>query len=83
MTERHETELVPDMPAEQNAPNNLRSFLSPEQFARESGYRMALAVMGKSLRENMLTRSEYRQIKQILADYFSPIWGNLTDVLSK
>lgn len=58
-------------------------FLSPEQYRRESGYRMTLAVMEDCLRRDLLTQREFGQVRQILADQFSPVWGHLSDVLSE
>lgn len=59
------------------------ALLSPEQYRRESGYRMALAVMEDCLRRGFLTQREFGQVRQILADQFSPVWGHLSDVLSE
>ena len=49
--------------------------LTPEQFNREIGYRLSLAVMARMLEKGLITQEEYRRIEPILVQKFSPVWA--------
>ena len=49
--------------------------LTPEQFEREAGYHLSLAVMGMLQEKGLITQEEYRRIEPILAQKFSPVWA--------
>ena len=55
--------------------------LTPAQFDREAGYRFSLAVMGALQEKGLITQEEYRRIKPILAQKFSPVWAGYPDVI--
>ena len=55
--------------------------LTPEQFDREAGYRLSLAVMGMLQEKGLITQEEYRRIEPILAQKFSPVWAGYPDVV--
>ena len=56
--------------------------LTKEQFDRECGYRTALSIMENLYAHGLLTDKEYGQIEPFLARKFSPVWADLSDVLS-
>lgn len=56
--------------------------LTKEQFDRECGYRTALSIMGNLHAQGLLTDKEYGQIEPFLARKLSPVWADLSDVLS-
>ena len=55
--------------------------LTPEQYDREVNYRLSLTVMGALHEKGLITQEEYRRIKPILAQKFSPIWAGYPDVI--
>lgn len=55
--------------------------LTPEQFNREIGYRLSLAVMARMLEKGLITQEEYRRIEPILVQKFSPVWAGYPDVI--
>ena len=55
--------------------------LTPEQFNREIGYRLSLAVMARMLEKGLITQEEYRRIEPILVQKFSPVWAGYPDVV--
>ena len=55
--------------------------LTHTQFDREAGYRLSLAVMGVLHKKGLITKEEYRRIKPILAQKFSPVWAGYPDVI--
>ena len=55
--------------------------LTPEQFNREIGYRLSLAVMARMLEKGLSTQEEYRRIEPILVQKFSPVWAGYPDVI--
>ena len=55
--------------------------LTQEQFDREAGYRLSLAVMGALQEKRLITQEEYRRIEPILAQKFSPAWAGYPDVI--
>ena len=54
---------------------------TPEQYDREVNYRLSLTVMGALHEKGLITQEEYRRIKPILAQKFSPIWAGYPDVI--
>lgn len=57
------------------------AMLTKEQFDRECGYRAALSIMDALRGKGLITTREYGQIEPILAQKFSPVWADLSDVL--
>lgn len=57
------------------------AMLTKDQFDRECGYRAAVSVMVALRERGLLTPKEYGQIEPILAQKFSPVWADLSDVL--
>ena len=55
--------------------------LTPEQFDRETGYQLSLAVIGALLEKGLITQEEHRRIEPILAQKFSPVWAGYPDVI--
>ena len=55
--------------------------LTPEQFDREAGYRISLAVMDRMLEKGLITQEEHRRIEPILAQKFSPVWAGYPNVI--
>ena len=55
--------------------------LTPEQFNREIGYRLSLAVMARMLEKGLITQEEYRRIEPTLVQKFSPVWAGYPDVV--
>ena len=55
--------------------------LTPEQFEREAGYHLSLAVMSALYQKGLITQEEYRRIEPILAQKFSPVWAGYPDVI--
>ena len=60
----------------------MSALLTKEQFDRECGYRTALSIMENLYAHGLLTDKEYGQIEPFLARKFSPVWADLSDVLS-
>ncbi len=54
--------------------------LSREQFERESGYRLALAVAKALLTKGLLTKDEYQKANDRFIEKYRPVWGHLPDV---
>ncbi|MDO4355975.1 MAG: hypothetical protein Q4E13_05645 [Clostridia bacterium] len=57
------------------------AMLTKEQFERECGYRATLSIIGALRDKGLLTSKECGQIEPILAQKFSPVWADLSDVL--
>lgn len=57
------------------------AMLTKEQFDRECSYRVALSIMDDLRDKGLITTREYGQIEPILAQKFSPVWADLSDVL--
>ena len=55
--------------------------LTPEQFDRETGYRLSLAVMGALHEKGLITQEEHRRIEPILAQKFLPVWAGYPNVI--
>ena len=55
--------------------------LTHEQFDREAGYRLSLAVIGVLHEKGLITQEEYRRIEPVLAQEFSPVWAEYPDVV--
>mgnify|MGYP001167106081 FL=1 len=52
--------------------------MTPDQFACEKDYRVAMSVAKHLLCTGCISREEYRQIDTIMAEKFSPVWGSLS-----
>lgn len=59
------------------------AMLTKEQFDRECGYRAALSIMEALRGKGLITTREYGQIEPILAQKFSPVWADLSDILKE
>ena len=55
--------------------------LTKEQFDRECSYRTALSIMDALREKGLITSKEFGQIEPILAQKFSPVWADLSDVM--
>ena len=53
--------------------------LSPAQFERESGYRLAVSVINNLRVKGLLTEAECRKAKERFREKFSPVWGHYPD----
>ncbi len=56
--------------------------MTQDQFDRESGFRLALAIFKGMLRKGILTASEFEKARQKLIARFNPPYGGMTDVLA-
>ena len=55
--------------------------LTQEQFDGECSYRLACAIMGRLVKDGLLTPKEYGRIEPILAQKFSPVWAEYPNAI--
>ena len=55
--------------------------MTEDQFNRESGFRLALAIIKEMLRKGILTTGDYEKAKKKLIRRFNPPYGGMTDLL--
>ena len=56
--------------------------MTQDQFKRESGFRLALAMLKGMLRKGILTAAEFEKARERLISRFQPPYGGMTDVLA-
>lgn len=56
--------------------------MTQDQFKRESGFRIALAMLKALLRKGILTAPEFEKAREGLIVHFQPPYGGMTDVLA-
>ena len=56
--------------------------MTQDQFKRESGFRIALAMLKALLRKGILTAPEFEKARDSLISRFNPPYGGMTDVLA-
>lgn len=56
--------------------------MTQDQFQRESGFRLAIAVLKGMLRKGILTSTEFEKAQKRLISRFNPPYGGMTDVLA-
>ena len=55
--------------------------MTQDQFQRESGFRIALAMLKALLRKGILTAPEFEKARERLISRFQPPYGGMMDVL--
>ena len=56
--------------------------MTQDQFKRESGFRLALAMLKGMLRKGILTAAEFEKARDGLISRFNPPYGGMTDLLA-
>ncbi|MDL2205477.1 hypothetical protein LJC33_01035 [Eubacteriales bacterium OttesenSCG-928-N13] len=55
------------------------SVMSPEQFDKEKKFSMSLAALNSLREKGLLTKGEYRRLRQNLSDKYKPFLGSCFD----
>lgn len=56
--------------------------MTQDQYQRESGFRLALAMLKTMLRKGIITAPEFEKARERLISRFHPPYGGMKDVLA-
>ena len=52
--------------------------MTTEQFERERQYRVAIAIVRSMLRQGVIDRDDFAEMRRLLIEKYKPLFGGLT-----